>query len=45
MTTDTQPDDVADDSHVPEGTDYVSDRAFADFPISDELIKGIHELG
>jgi len=38
-------DDAADDGHVPEGNDYVSDRTFADFPISDELIKGISDLG
>ncbi len=31
--------------HVPEGADYVSDRRFADFPISADVLKGIHELG
>jgi ATP-dependent RNA helicase DeaD len=38
------PDDTAD-AHVPEGSDYVSDRTFAEFPISDEVIKGITDLG
>ena len=33
------------DDHVPTGTDYVSDRRFADFPISSEVLKGILELG
>lgn len=33
------------DEHVPTGTDYVSDRRFADFPISSEVLKGILELG
>jgi ATP-dependent RNA helicase DeaD len=33
------------DDHVPAGTDYVSDRRFADFPISSEVLKGIVELG
>ena len=31
--------------HVPEGADYVSDRLFADFPVSPEVLKGIAELG
>lgn len=31
--------------HVPSGSDYVSDRAFADFPISAELLTGITEHG
>ncbi|MCB9671939.1 MAG: DEAD/DEAH box helicase [Alphaproteobacteria bacterium] len=33
------------DTHVPTGTDYVSDRRFADFPISSDVLRGIHELG
>ncbi len=32
-------------AHVPDGTDYVSDRRFADFPISAEVLEGITELG
>ncbi|TVQ90114.1 MAG: DEAD/DEAH box helicase [Deltaproteobacteria bacterium] len=31
--------------HRPEGSDYVSDRDFVDFPLSRELIQGIHEHG
>lgn len=31
--------------HVPTGVDYVSDRRFADFPVSPEVLKGIAELG
>jgi len=34
-----------DGEHPPEGSDYVSDRAFADFPIRAETLKGILELG
>lgn len=34
-----------DDSWVPTGSDYVSDRKFSDFPISQETLKGIAELG
>ena len=37
--------DDTTDAHVPEGSDYVSDRTFAEFPISDEVIKGITDLG
>lgn len=33
------------DEHTPEGTDYVSDRRFADFPISSDTLKGVLELG
>ena len=35
----------SDGEHTPEGSDYVSDRAFADFPIRAETLKGISELG
>lgn len=49
MSHDTTPDDAGPDTpnepHVPEGSDYVSDRTFAEFPISDEVIKGITDLG
>jgi len=31
--------------HVPTGSDYVSDRDFVDFPISPEILRGIHGLG
>lgn len=31
--------------HVPTGSDYVSDREFASFPISAELLKGIQDHG
>ncbi|MCA9488705.1 MAG: DEAD/DEAH box helicase [Myxococcales bacterium] len=31
--------------HVPTGADYASDRRFADFPISPEVLQGITELG
>ncbi|MEQ1566554.1 MAG: DEAD/DEAH box helicase [Myxococcota bacterium] len=31
--------------HVPTGSDYVSDRRFADFPVSPEVLQGITELG
>jgi len=35
-----------DDAHVPVGDDYVSDRAFADFPIAEDTLRGIvDELG
>ena len=34
-----------DEEHVPAGADYVSDRQFADFPISAEVLQGISELG
>jgi ATP-dependent RNA helicase DeaD len=33
------------DAHVPTGTDYVSDRRFADFPVSPDVLKGIADLG
>ena len=33
------------DPHVPTGTDYVSDRRFADFPVSPDVLKGIADLG
>jgi len=42
---DDAPDAGEDQPHVPSGTDYVSDRAFADFPISSEILHGISELG
>lgn len=32
-------------AYVPTGADYVSDRDFADFPISPEVLKAIHEMG
>ncbi len=35
----------ADDGHTPTGSDYVSDRRFADFPISPEVLKGVLDLG
>ncbi|MCB9663394.1 MAG: DEAD/DEAH box helicase [Alphaproteobacteria bacterium] len=31
--------------HTPQGSDYVSDRDFADFPIREETLKGILEMG
>lgn len=31
--------------HRPEGADYVSDRDFVDFPLSREIVQGIHEHG
>jgi len=37
--------DDAPTDHVPAGSDYVSDRKFADFPISPEVLKGITDLG
>lgn len=30
-------------SHVPEGSDYVSERTFADFPIRETTLRGIRE--
>lgn len=33
------------DTAVPAGSDYVSNRDFADFPISTETLKGIQDLG
>jgi ATP-dependent RNA helicase DeaD len=33
------------DPHVPTGTDYVSDRRFADFPVSPDVLKGVADLG
>lgn len=33
------------DVYVPTGADYVSNREFADFPISPEVLKAIHEIG
>ncbi|MEQ1507314.1 MAG: DEAD/DEAH box helicase, partial [Myxococcota bacterium] len=36
---------VERDAHVPSGADYVSDRRFADLPISPDVLKGIAELG
>ncbi|MCO4743253.1 MAG: DEAD/DEAH box helicase [Proteobacteria bacterium] len=44
MTHEETPADSAE-AHVPSGSDYVSDRDFADFPISAELLQGIHEHG
>ncbi len=38
-------DQTPDAGHVPTGTDYVSHRDFVDFPLSPEILKGIHELG
>lgn len=35
----------ADESWVPEGADYVSNRKFADFPLSQEVLNGIGDLG
>src|SRR5690606_355415 len=35
----------ADDPVLPTGSDYVSDRKFADFPLSQEVLKGIADLG
>lgn len=35
----------ADDRELPTGSDYVSDRKFADFPLSQEVLKGIADLG
>ncbi len=37
--------DDAEPIHVPTGADYVSDRAFADFPVSPEVLQGVAELG
>lgn len=31
------------EAHQPIGADYVSDRAFADFPIREETLRGIHD--
>ncbi len=33
------------DNEQPTGADYVSDRKFADFPISREVLEGVHSLG
>jgi len=44
MSTESSP-PSADDEHVPAGEDYVSDRAFADFPVAPDVLKGIAELG
>ena len=44
-TTETTPEPESTDDWAPQGDDYVSDRKFTDFPISDELIKGILEHG
>lgn len=35
----------ADESWVPKGADYVSNRKFADFPLSQEVLNGIGDLG
>ncbi|MEZ4319603.1 MAG: DEAD/DEAH box helicase [Myxococcota bacterium] len=45
MTDNTEETNGTDEGHVPSGTDYVSDRRFADFPISAEVLKGVLELG
>jgi ATP-dependent RNA helicase DeaD len=37
--------DDSDPAHVPTGADYVSDRAFADFPVSPEVLQGVAALG
>jgi ATP-dependent RNA helicase DeaD len=37
--------DESDTPHVPTGADYVSDRAFADFPVSPEVLQGVAALG
>jgi ATP-dependent RNA helicase DeaD len=44
-TTETTPTPESDEDWTPKGDDYVSDRKFTDFPISDELVKGIVEHG
>jgi ATP-dependent RNA helicase DeaD len=44
----TDPNDGADptiETHAPAGADYQSDRKFEDFPISDEMLRGILEHG
>ncbi|MCB9678782.1 MAG: DEAD/DEAH box helicase [Alphaproteobacteria bacterium] len=43
--TDKTEDAGTEEDYTPTGTDYVSDRRFADFPISAEVLKGILELG
>jgi ATP-dependent RNA helicase DeaD len=37
--------DTETSESAPKGTDYVSDRGFADFPIDEALLKGILEMG
>jgi ATP-dependent RNA helicase DeaD len=49
MTPESPPPDAAPETppapHVPTGRDYASDRSFAEFPISPEVLKGVQDLG
>lgn len=45
MTENTENDGNTDDGQTPDSSDYVSDRRFADFPISAEVLKGVLDLG
>lgn len=35
----------AEPAHVPTGADYVSDRAFADFPVREDTLRGVLDMG
>jgi len=45
LTENTENDGNTDDGQTPDSSDYVSDRRFADFPISAEVLKGVLDLG